>query len=606
MKKFLALIASMALTLSMAACGTGTSGNINNDTGGISADFDALGEKIGDLLGIESKEEKELKNPLFKEGLLAVRKDGKWGYIDESGSFVIEPKFLTADNFQSNGLAIASSGDSDNYGNILYGLIDKSGNYVVEPNFVQIEKFQSNGLAIVSKAVYEKGEPHIMLGAIDESGNYVIYPIYGKIEEFDKNGIAKIGINAHMEKIYDRENQYWYDDYVYDWGLVNENGDIILEPKCKEIGDFIHGWARVNNFPDFNYIDKDGNYLIDYSNTEFGYDFLTNADDFDFNGLAQVTVGDFFVRGFIDTKGNCPVEIKYYDLGHYAKNGLTYAYTFGGKYGFIDEKGNYVIEPQFDKAEDFDYDGYAKVNIGYKEDTVEGVISEGKWGLIDERGNYLIEPIYNSIPYIKYGIAIIMSDTGVGFVNVEKNIIVEPTYFSVAIENDKFVRCDMFSESIYMDFDGNININAKNAVSVNNHYVGYIDEEGNAQIDKQLLNSAEFINGAQSFYCNGKYGVIDSEGNVNFVNDAKTVGQFSTNGISRVSISTDTEYLFGYVNTNGDYVIEPQYSEATHFYDDNYAVAVKNNECEIINENGENVFGKKFENVIVNHDDWSL
>lgn len=317
MKKHFAIILSAALTLSMTACGTDTSGNTNNDTGGISAGLEEIGEKVGDLLGIETKEEKVLKNPLFKEGLLAVKVDDNWGYIDKSGSFVIEPQFWKAQNFQSN------------------------------------------GLAVVGGHCVKNGEDYLGLGVIDKNGNYVIEPEYDIIEKFNANGVAKIATNKRLDE---------YRDYIYDWGFINENGEIILEPVHHEIGNFNCGWAKVNDFPYgdcCNYIDKDGNFLIDYTNTKFGYDFLTEVDDFCSNGLARVRVGDGYVMGFIDTNADCPIEIKYFDLGNFADGDLTYAYIFGEKYGFIDKKGNYVIEPQFDKAEDFDRNGYAKVNMGY-------------------------------------------------------------------------------------------------------------------------------------------------------------------------------------------------------------------------------------------------
>jgi len=59
----------------------------------------------------------------FYEGLAAVRKDGKWGYINTSGEYVIEPKYNVARPF-SCGVAIVSTEEEwfiiDAQGNVLY------------------------------------------------------------------------------------------------------------------------------------------------------------------------------------------------------------------------------------------------------------------------------------------------------------------------------------------------------------------------------------------------------------------------------------------------------------------------------------------------------
>lgn len=59
----------------------------------------------------------------FYEGLAAVRKDGKWGYINTSGEYVIEPKYTMAKPF-SCGVAIVSTEEEwfiiDAEGNVLY------------------------------------------------------------------------------------------------------------------------------------------------------------------------------------------------------------------------------------------------------------------------------------------------------------------------------------------------------------------------------------------------------------------------------------------------------------------------------------------------------
>ena len=66
---------------------------------------------------------------LFSQGLLAASTDGKWGYIDKSGSYVINPQFNVAGSFSKNGLAYVNS-------NGRYGYIDKKALMLLNHNLM--------------------------------------------------------------------------------------------------------------------------------------------------------------------------------------------------------------------------------------------------------------------------------------------------------------------------------------------------------------------------------------------------------------------------------------------------------------------------------------
>jgi hypothetical protein len=68
----------------------------------------------------------------FSDGLSAAEKDGKWGYIDKKGNWVIMPAFDKTPAEFINGLARVVVGDEYTAAG-KYGYIDKTGKYVWEP-----------------------------------------------------------------------------------------------------------------------------------------------------------------------------------------------------------------------------------------------------------------------------------------------------------------------------------------------------------------------------------------------------------------------------------------------------------------------------------------
>jgi len=73
------------------------------------------------------------------------------GYIDRSGKFVIEPKFLQAGVFTEG---LASAWVEDSMGDGKCGLIDKSGAWVIEPKYMNIEPGKNLFSAIISDPHY--------------------------------------------------------------------------------------------------------------------------------------------------------------------------------------------------------------------------------------------------------------------------------------------------------------------------------------------------------------------------------------------------------------------------------------------------------------------
>ena len=56
-----------------------------------------------------------------------VEQNGKYGWIDKSGSYVIQPQYVQTTDFFEDGFAAVHAKDGK------WGVIDKSGKYIITP-----------------------------------------------------------------------------------------------------------------------------------------------------------------------------------------------------------------------------------------------------------------------------------------------------------------------------------------------------------------------------------------------------------------------------------------------------------------------------------------
>ena len=96
-------------------------------------------------------------------------------------------------------------------------------------------------------------------------------------------------------------------------------------------------------------------------------------------------------KGYIDKKGNWVIQPMFDFVGKFTE-GLTRV-ELNDKWGYIDKKGNWIIQPIFDSALDFT-EGLAIVRVNNKN------------GYIDKKGNWVIQPMFDSTGKFTEGLAI--------------------------------------------------------------------------------------------------------------------------------------------------------------------------------------------------------
>ena len=301
--------------------------------------------------------------------LLAVKSNDLWGYVDNSGTFVINPQFENAYPF-FNGLARVESDGK-------VGYIASDGKYVVQPQYQAGSDFSEGYAFVVTDNSYPicintKGEEVFTLkgaefvsnfsdglamykidsgkiGYVDTKGNTAIAPRFDRASDFSE-GLASVQMG---EK----------------WGFVNKEGNIVIPCQFSYARDFHEGLAAISNGKSYGFINLKGEYVI---NPQF-----ESVEDFS-EGLALFSNGK--LTGYINKDGKYVINPQFED-GESFFNGLA-AIRMGDMYGYIDKEGKTVINPQFDEVSSF----YGNLAMVKSNDMV---------GFIDKKGKYVINPQFN-------------------------------------------------------------------------------------------------------------------------------------------------------------------------------------------------------------------
>lgn len=183
--------------------------------------------------------------------------DGKYGYINKKGEWVIKPQFEYSIAFGENGLAAASDGEK-------WGYINTEGEWAIEPKYDYAYTFY-NGVAEVEKNVGDGYEYQYAL--INEKGEFIakfgeydyMYGFYG--DDINYSKVEKDGKYAIIDKTgkevvslgeYDYIGQVYKDGFIFaedkKMGFADFEGNYILEPKYDQLGyDNVYEWCKEDD-----------------------------------------------------------------------------------------------------------------------------------------------------------------------------------------------------------------------------------------------------------------------------------------------------------------------------------------------------------------------
>jgi hypothetical protein len=165
---------------------------------------------------------------------------------------------------------------------------------------------------------------------IDKKGDRAIPGNFNFAGDFD-NGLAIAGLgNCETD--------------TCKYGMIDKLGHWIVKPVYDELNDPESGLYLVSQHDKYGFINQRGDVVITLK--------YNNALSFS-EGLAAVSPDSSWF--FIDTTGRQMFFQNFMDVSSF-KEGLCAVTADGGNWGYIDKSGNFVIDPVYEDADDFEND----------------------------------------------------------------------------------------------------------------------------------------------------------------------------------------------------------------------------------------------------------
>lgn len=437
----------------------------------------------------------------FDGYLYPIRENGLYGYIDSVGNRIIEPEFLWVSTFH-NGLAMAvvdtiyrvvpdsmayEVGERDTIINVYrmyakYGYIDKSGDFVIEPKFISYVNMSeigdvTNDMDDCSNALYRNSfrNKRAMFydtttwknGYIDTKGDIVIKPKYYYSEPFSQ-GRAVVRNNVG-ERLYLKE--WCVTASKLRCAYIDTIGNAITNFKFEKLSTF-NGRCGIGSYKEV---------------------FKTSSDD----------NGSFTEHNYIiDKEGNLGKDLGFWDEFYgFSRDGISVTrqvmrlQVYDGmqeSYSFIDEKGNY-LKP-LKGLSDYQLDSLGRcddimqvlpedvdiVDATYFSNGFAGISPDGEhWFVIDKHlliHGYGKESIFDGFRAFNNGLAAVKKNGKWGFINRKIKEQIPCKYDSCG------VAYPYLEEVFEYDIQGNVNRKA------------YINRKDSLVWESPLYNSEKIEN----------------------------------------------------------------------------------------------------------------
>ena len=331
-----------------------------------------------------------------------------------------------------------------------WGYIDRRANVVIEPSFTYARPFR-NGLACVNAGGRVGRSANDIVGGkwgfIDPSGNYAFPARFDDAFDFSE-GLAGVNLGAHTKYAA-------HDDFYYStggkWGFVDRSGAIAIPIKYEYVGAFRSGVAPVREAGRSGYLRGDGSWQIAPT--------FSGASPFH-EGFAAASVGKRY--GYIDVNGEFLIQPRF-DLAYNFTNGLAGAHTPDSYvWTFFDTSGKERFTAPEGTAHVGNFsDGLVMANLCKLERYSDGNIYphglRRSLGYVNDRGSWVIKPQFSWGGDFSEGRAWVKLDEGPhAFIRTDGSLLRTPELEDANSFEDGFAAVCIAGKFAVLDLDGKV------------------------------------------------------------------------------------------------------------------------------------------------------
>ena len=420
-----------------------------------------------------------------------------------------------------------------------WGVIDSSGNIIIQPEYDEYIVIPDNSKAIFITTInvnYDDGtyDTRVLNANGDE-----LFTEYDTIEAIEN---------------YDSSNNLWYESGILKisqdgkYGIIDTNGNKLVDPEYDSI-------TALKGVTNSLLTEKDGKYgVIDnvgsvIINNEYAQ--IQSISDQYENGYIVIDENNKY--GVINYTRTVAVENKYDDIKNVYGNGKYYIVKEGNTWKIVDTDGNDYLVGKYD-----DIISIQNENAVVKENNKFGVVTISD-------GQSIINTEYDSITYATGNNYIVSKASKYGIMDSNGNILVDLNYSNIvyrSVANFYEATNDDYTSNL---IDNDMNIKLSNVIiSELNTEDGYLKVRENDTYKYYNFRfeekaSTDVLNGNTLFLSQneeGKYGFVDRNGNVvvdYIYDDAREQNDYGYASVKQNG-------LWGTIDSRGEVTVAPSYN----------------------------------------------